>query len=279
VTEEQARSRLALLAVAHEVVLGPRGIAAEMTMEAEAYRALVKSRELLGTLVPELTEIVKTGSPAGVTYAVALLAELDHDVESFVAAYADDRRELTIYPGGCKFSRVWLAEAVRQVSGDEYWRHPAREAPTMSAEVRDRHLQALRKAKWLELPSQEIIYRRGWSNPPKHDIDGAWVHDLLALYSLPAKERIGLADTFVELATAPSPTLVGPMYGVALLRSADRARAEATLASFATREGRVRVHEQKHGVWDFVRVLGGPAYRVRKRPLAEVVELVRTWPR
>lgn len=251
-------------------------MAGSTTLESEAYRALLGDREQLAKLVPELTELAKTGSPAAVTYAVSLLSKLGHDVEPLRVLYADDRREVTMYPGGCRFHEAWLGEAVRQVSGDDYWRHPAREQ-SMSSAQRERHIWALQKATWLEVPTAEVLDRQRWTTPPKHDIDGAWVRDFLALRSLPMRERMDLRATFEDLAARPG-SLVGRLYGVSLLQAVDRAKADEALALIVDGGGKVPWHERKEGLWEVVRRLGWKAYRIIERPVGEVAGELRGWP-
>ena len=258
-TEEQARARLAVLAVASgEVVLRPRGVAGSTTIEADAYLALANDRVQLGKLVPELTGIVQTGSPAAVIYATHLLGRLGHDLSPLLAPYADDRREVTMYPGGCRFETVWLAEATRRVSeGDAYWRHPDR-ATTMSADERARRVRALEAAAWFEQPSA--------------DPDGAWVRDFVTLAAVPARELIARREVFEDLATSSRASVAGRVYGALLVATFDRAAGATLLAQIGSAGGTIPWHERKRGLWSLVRRLGGRPYRLRERPIAEVLD-------
>jgi hypothetical protein len=265
VTDEEATTHLTRLANAYwELVLGPRGVAAEITAEAHAYHALSHDRAQLERLEPELIEVVERGGPAAVLYAALLLKKLGRDVAPMLAPYSDDRRELTLYGGGCKYRSIWLAEGVHFVAGDEYWVHPDR-ATTMGKEQRERHLWALEKATWFELPTASAR-ALGVNAVAGRDFDGAWVRDFLALLAVSEREKRERQRSIARLAGQNTPS-AGRLYGALLLATFDRPAADEVFDMIARRTDSVPWHERKRGpiAWA-MRAVGARAFRVVQRP-------------
>ena len=244
-----------LAAVDSSVELGPSGYAAIVTPRCKAYLDLLGDREALRAHEDELVAILKSNaaSPGAIVYAAFLLKALGRaDLRELLAPYDDDRRECSIWPGGCCGSTYWLCEATRFVMG-EMWSHPVR--------LLGISLEQIERAKWLELPGDETMraVREG------RRIDGRlhafWVFRFAELHeSGPAKLRLGR-----DLIERMKP-LVARVYAALLVRQIERAEGDALLETLSNVNASVDILER--GIF---------GKRTRPIPMREAVALAREW--
>lgn len=254
---------LAVLAASgSRVTLGPIGFAATVTPELAAYRALAADRDALARHEAALVTMLDAAEPGPVVYAALLLEQLGRDVAPLLARFADDRRPLHLWMGGCSPSPpTWLAEWVRSRGGAP-WTHPDH-AAEQAARARDEKLASLAQARWFELPSRDALELARKGIRPR-DIEGRWVFDFLALLNGPRAELRAL-----NLATlAAAGALPGRLYGALLLREVDRN--STVLDAIAAAGGEVPCLRAR----SFVDKLVG-ASAVKPRPIADVVAELR----
>jgi hypothetical protein len=274
VTDEEARAHLHTLANSGEAIyLGPVGFAAAITDEFKAYEALTEDRAALARLEPDLSRLVRTGAPGAVLYAALLLKRLDRDVTADLAPYRDDRRQVTVWPGGCVPMAMWLAEAARWVEG-EHWQHPEH-AAEFEQSRRAARFESIKGAKWFELPSARDVERKRSGGQPA-DLEGAWTHAFLDIVTGPAEDREEHRAAIDALVTEGSP--VARLYGALIVRVEDPAAAERVLDELARSGHKMSCLRKKSALRALAsRLLDGWAYEIVQRPAADVVAEARAW--
>jgi hypothetical protein len=223
-TTDHANIQLARLAAANDSVeLDAMGYAATVTDACRAYRALAADRGAVLRHEAELVRMTRDGLPGAIIYAALLLREAGHDIAPLLAAHANDRRPLTVYPGGCQGITHWLCEAVRWAVNGELWSHPER---LLAYKV-----EALEKAKWLELPSAEVlrVVAEGQVRERGLLVVGKWTLSFIDLLVSPhlAAMRPQL-DVLLGHAN-----LVARIYAALLIRKLDRPAGDHALATIA----------------------------------------------
>jgi hypothetical protein len=257
-TLEEARQQLAVLRRAtNSVELGPFGAAAVVTDACRAFRALAADRETLAQLEPDVVGVVRDGSPAAIVYAALLLRGLGRDVAPLLEPYRDDRRECTVFPGGCTGIKQSLAEAARWAT---YSTPPGRLMPPTTFQ-----LDTIARATWFELPSAAVLAAGPTGRPTGRYPQGVWVLSFAELLFVPSQ----LATTRAELEA-----LLGHaepqvrLYAALLLRAFDRPAGERALAALAAGGG--KVERLQPGFLN--------KRRTRAVPIAEVIAELAAWP-
>jgi hypothetical protein len=214
-----------LKAVTTSVELGAVGYAAARTPAFLAYEALRTDREALRAHEDELVAIVGSNDskPAAIIYAAYLLQAMGRtDLRELLARWDDDRRECTIWPGGCCGSTHWLCEATRFVMG-ETWSHPVRLLAIS--------IEQIERANWLELPSDDTMRAIREGRRPDYRAHAIWVFRFAELHeSAPAQLRLAR-----EMLEAIRP-LVARVYAALLIRQIDRVAGDVRLDKLETDE-------------------------------------------
>lgn len=202
-----------------------------------------------------------------VLYAALLLEKLGRDVTSALAAYGDDRRAVTVHPGGCMVFSMWLAEAIRYVTKGELWQHPVRKAEQELAS-RAQRFTDLERVTWFRLPTPREV--RGARNGEGHR------DPFLSILTSPSEEqREHRAD--IE-ALAARGNFGGRLYGALLLRHVDPAAGERALDELATCGALIAYRRDKPLLRTlFSRLLYRDEYDIENRPIADVVAELRHW--
>ncbi|HEY2366816.1 MAG TPA: hypothetical protein VGH87_10530 [Polyangiaceae bacterium] len=242
-----------LKAVDSDVELGPTGEAAVETPAFQAYAALLADLDALRAHEDELVEIVRSSDskPAAIIYAAYLLQALDRaDLRDLLARWDDDRRECTIWPGGCCGSTHWLCEATRFVLG-EMWNHPVRLLAIS--------IEQIERAKWLELPGDETMRAIREGRRPDYRAHAIWVFRFAELHE---STNLLLAREMLE-AIRP---LAARVYAAMLVRRIDRAAGDTMLDRLASKDGSIDILER-----------GSFGKRTRSVPLREAVALALEW--
>jgi hypothetical protein len=109
---ETAREHLTCLAEATgSVSLGPVGVAATVTPECAAYRALLSSPVALETLRGELESLASVGPGARRIYAALLLLRIDRELgETHLRSMLGSGEPCGLFPGGCSKMTERLGE-------------------------------------------------------------------------------------------------------------------------------------------------------------------------
>jgi len=98
----EARVQLQRLAASTQAILGPIGVAAELTEEARAYLSLLEDRAVLALVREQLATMTTSATPAGRIYAALLLRSLDPRAgTSALEQMLDSDEPCPLWLGGC----------------------------------------------------------------------------------------------------------------------------------------------------------------------------------
>jgi len=254
---DPARAQLAVLAAAEgSVTLGPAGYAGVMTDACRAYQALVADRAAVDRLAPELIRLTRDGSPAAIIYAALLLRGAGHDVGPLLAPYADDRRPMSVFPGGCTAVGFWMCEAVRWAVTGQWWSHPER--------LLEHEVEGIESPNWFELPSAKLLRTAPTGRLDGRDARGRWTFAFVRLWVAP--DLALMRRRLDELLGHPNAST--RIYAALLIRRLDRTAGDRALTELAASKLEVeRLHP-----WLF------DSLRTRRVPIAHVIRELSAWP-
>jgi hypothetical protein len=226
---DRASVHLAVLEAAGSVDLGPSGAVAEVTDACRAYQALAADRDAVVGLEAELVRMTRDGSPPAILYGALLLRGIGRDPAPLLTAYADDRRDVHVNPGGCGMFIFWLCEAARWAVTGQFWTHPEKELA--------RALEALERPGWFELPSDEVLaMARDTGRGDGHKVHGRWALSFAELLVAPDTIR-AVRPRLDAILAGDNP--LARIYAAVLVREIDREVGERALAAIAERGGTV----------------------------------------